>query len=855
MKKAPPTHPSPKHAAHGKEYLELVLQSTNIGVWDWNVQSGDGNIDERWAEIAGYTKDELTPFTINTLLAMMPDEDKAVVQEKLEAHWQNDDSIYKSEYRILDKNGKTIWVEDTGRVVEWTPSGKPLRMVGTHQDITERKINEDQLKKLSRIASESINGAVITDREGRVEWVNDGFIRISGYCLEELKGEKPGDILVGEETDPAVSKQMGDAIKNGEGFHVEILNYHKNNTPYWVEIQCSPLHNEQGLVQGFMAIETDITLAKKTAIRLERQQQMLEQMSDLGNIGAWEVDFVTSDIYWSSMTKKIHEVPENYQPVLGSAIKFYKEGYSRDRIQVLVKNAIERGESFNEELQMVTANNREIWIATRGKPEFVDGVCTRLFGSFQEITERKKVEAELIAAKESAEAGKKQKSDFLASMSHEIRTPINGVIGMLNLLTKTELTQHQSRQVGLARSSAQSLLSLINDILDFSKVEAGKLELEEVTFDLIRLLGEFAQSNAFRCQEKGVEFILDTSQVKHPVVCGDPGRLRQVLTNLTSNATKFTDNGHVLVTCGTAVKEERICLNVSVEDSGIGIPEEKIRSLFDSFTQADSSTTRKYGGTGLGLAIVKNLCQLMGGDIEASSIPGQGSTFSFSLALLPAEEHHACALDGFAPSSKALRALVVENHDVSYAVIQHLLKNLGHTSCRAANGEETISILSHLTDTATSFDFILLNQGLPDIQGLHLAKRIQAVAQAKDIPVILICPLSSPNDQLKRKNTNVLAYIAKPIVVEDLAAAIHRVTDDRSVAIDDGRIPFISQKYVLPALGGTEQNITWHDDTRILLVEDNPVNQEVATGLLHEFGLTCEMAANGIEALEALKGC
>ncbi len=858
MKKPPrndldaPDDVSPQQ--HSEAYLELVLQSTKIGVWRWNVQTGEASIDARWAEIAGYTVDELTSFNIDTLLAMMPAEDAIIVRDKLEAHWRNNESIYKSEYRITHKSGKTIWVEDTGKVVEFDQKGRPVWMVGTHQDITDRKFDEDRLRKLSRIASESINGVVFTDSEGRVEWINQGFERITGYTLAESVGNKPGEMLGGEATDAKVKKEMSQAIRNGEGFHVEIINYHKSGRPYWINIQCSPLLDEQGRAEGFMAIETDITTEKNIAIKLERQQQMLEQMSDLGCIGAWEVDLITSSIYWSSMTKKIHEVPESYQPQLASGIEFYKEGHSRDTIQALVEKAIEDGEPFSTELEIVTAKNNEIWIATKGKTEVVDGVCTRIFGSFQEITDRKKAEAELIEAKEFAEAGKKIKSDLLASMSHEIRTPINGVIGMLNLLSKSELTHHQSRQVGLARSSAQSLLGLINDILDFSKVEAGKLTFEEVNFDLIRMFGEFTQSNAFRCQEKAVELILDTTQVNHRKVCGDPGRLRQILSNLASNATKFTDHGEVRIVCRSERKGDAVFVHVEVHDTGIGIPSEKIPSLFESFTQADTSTTRQYGGTGLGLAIVKNLCELMGGGITATSAVGGGSTFSFTVMLKPDEKGEIIEAHTPVPDDKnALSILVVDDNSSCAAVIQRQLEALGHTVCTALNRETALATLFTHAAEGRVLDFALIDQNMPDMEGLVLASEIYQHDALQRMPVVLMLSLSSAAEKIHRSHNNVSAFIAKPVIYEDLLLLIKHLESQKHARHSDEVIPFVGQKYAVPVCNTEEGKMLWGKETRILLVEDNPVNQEVATGLLQEFGLTYEVAANGMEALAALQ--
>ena len=827
------------------DQMELVIKSTGIGTWDWYIQTGECEINAQWADIVGYDIQELLPFNIDKLLNMMPEEDVISTRQALEQHWRGETSIYRAEYQLKHKKGHLIWVEDTGRVIERDRNGLPLRMVGTHLDITSRRATQNQIKKLSRIASESINGVIITDVEGKVEWINKGFERITGYTLEESLGRKPKDLLAGEKTDAEISRKMGQAIARREGFHVEIINYHKSGREYWIDIQCSPLFDDNGDMQGFMAIETDITKEKEVALKLERQRQMLEQMSELGRIGAWEVDLLKGEVYWSAMTKEIHEVPEDYQPLLDTAINFYKEGYSRTRIQELVSACIETGKPFHAELQMVSAKQREIWIATRGRSEFVDGVCIGIFGSFQEITEKKRTEALLIKAKESAQAGEKIKGEFLASMSHEIRTPINGVIGMLNLLDRTELDQSQKRQVNLANQSAQSLLTVINDILDFSKIEAGKIEIETIDFDLYEHMASFAQSIAIKAFEKKLEFVIDLHGLDTQWVKGDPNRLRQVLNNLASNAIKFTAEGEILVKFQSQRREGLVLLTVDVVDTGIGISEQKIKNLFSPFSQADSSTTREYGGTGLGLAISRQLCNLMNGDVSIQSQEGKGSHFSFTVTFSECEKSNTPlpSLD-----LNNLTILIVDDNQTNRHSLRHLFHHWGANVLEAADGIDAIHTLStHLTGDRM-IDLVLIDQTMPVLDGLTLAKQIQSKPAFSSIPLVLMSSLTTLRSTEELKGLGFIAQLNKPLDIQEVINILVLSFPVLGVVQDDA--VSLRQSDTVEKNG---HKLYLSSDKTILLVEDNLINQEVVKGFLHAYSISVLTAENGIEAIEILK--
>ena len=860
--------------AESKKQLELVVDNTAVGIWDWHLATGKVNFNRRWAQIVGYELEELQPTSIETWSSFAHPEDLKKSGDLLEQHWSGKTSHYVCEARMKHKEGHWVWVLDTGRVVEWDESGAPLRMVGTHLDITEKKQAEFEMVRLSRIANQTDNAVVVTDIHGNVEWVNVSFTRVTGYSLEEVLGKSPGSLLQGPDTDPETVKEMNAAIEKGQPFHVEILNYHKSGRPYWLDLRCNPLLDDQGELQGFMAIEADITQQKKAEEELARQRLMLEQMSLQGRIGAWEVDLVKNKIYWSDMTRAIHEVAEDYDPDMETAINFYKEGESRDRISQAVELGIEKGQAWHEELQLVTAKGREIWVIATGNAEFKNDKCVRLFGSFQDVDSRVKQQHELAHAKEEAEQAAITKSSFLASMSHEIRTPMNGVLGMLGLLQKSSLSKEQLHHVNLAKSSGESLLTLINDILDFSKVEAGKLDLEFLDFDLRAMLGDFSESIAQKAQEKGLELILDVKGIEMVMVKGDPGRIRQIVTNLVGNAIKFTDRGEVTIEAVvTPSKGNKLLLRTSIRDTGIGIPEDRQATLFDSFTQVDASTTRKYGGTGLGLAICKQLCELMNGHIEIQSEMGKGSCFSFEIELETSKEVKPTIPTVFIQGSKIL---ILDDNSTNRSVLRGQLELWGADVTEAGSGPQALELINaaHQNSEQEQYNVVFVDFQMPMMDGAEFGSKVRENKALDRVKLVMMTSISNRGDAKFFADLGFDAYFPKPTTTSDLYNAL-------SVVIEDGEAlsnasPLVTHHYLKELVYGQDgvkeaQTISvnasteelkptyessessWPEDARLLLVEDNYINQAVAQGVLEGMGLTCDIAGNGVEAITALR--
>ncbi|MCJ8318428.1 MAG: response regulator [Colwellia sp.] len=437
------------------------------------------------------------------------------------------------------------------------------------------------------------------------------------------------------------------------------------------------------------------------------------------------------------------------------------------------------------------------------------------------------------------------KSDFLATMSHEIRTPINGVIGMLTLLKQSPLTNEQQRHAFLASSSADSLLSLINDILDFSKMEAGKLTIESLDFNLCDLIGNFASTLAPKAHEKGIELIIDVSQVQLTSVKGDPSRLRQILTNLVSNAIKFTDQGEIVIKASLEkINEQEMYFLCKVTDTGIGIAEDKVNNMFERFTQADTSTTRQYGGSGLGLAIVQNLCQLMGGEVSATSILGQGTTVSFNIKLLTSHQ-----TETLMPSVDISNTniLIVDDNKTNLEVLSGQLNNWGANIVQAFDGQNALSILSKNlnSDGSSFFDVAILDMQMPNMDGAELARLIKLNAQYSKIKLVMMTSIGKQGDAEFFASLGFDCYFSKPASVSELFDALTIVIDDGN-ALQDAS-PLLTSHNIR-----TLKRSNLPKNTHILLVEDNSINQIVAQGMLKSFGATSDIAKNGKEALVCL---
>jgi PAS domain S-box-containing protein len=673
-------------------------------------------------------------------------------------------------------------------------------------------------------------------------WDRDGICRFANQAHFDRLGLTP-DQLVGMSFDDAFGSALDDsrfaaenrraritAALRGERQLFDQTDFDADGTVRHSQCEYLP-HRIDGEVMGFYALIVDITQRKIAESHLAQQEARLATTSRMGEIGGWELDREAQGPFWSEMVYRIHDLSAGELPVLGTALAFYPPEV-RGIVADSVRDAFEHGKPFDIVVPFVTAKGRHRWVRSIGEPQMVDGRCTRIVGAFQDVTEARQAEETLRVAKDAAEAANRAKSEFLANMSHEIRTPLNGVIGMTGLLLETALGAQEREYAEIVRSSGESLLTLINDILDFSKIEAGRLELESIDFNIQNVIEDALDAVALRAAEKRLELRVDIEPATPRIFRGDPTRLRQVLLNLLSNAIKFTERGEVSLTVGAAVdRGDEMKLLFAVRDTGIGIPADRIHTLFAPFIQADTSTTRRFGGTGLGLSISKRLAEAMGGTIEVDSTPGLGSTFRFAVRLRLGEASAA------EPTSQlaGLRVLIVVGHPGDRGILERQLTPQGCELSFRSTAEEGLAQYRAMLAADRPPAAVIIDYDLSDHSGTWVAAAIRATA-APPAALILLAPLSTSISDADTRQID--RVVTKPAKTSVLVRALAELTQVGKPLLGAGNAAPIAL-----ALRGM----------RILLAEDNLVNQKLAMRLLQKLGADVRVVNNGIAVLQALR--
>lgn len=622
----------------------------------------------------------------------------------------------------------------------------------------------------------------ITDLQGNITYANDRFCAISGYTRAELIGVNHRVLNSGVH-DAGVFAHIWQTITQGQVWNGELCNRNKQGGHYWVAATIVPLLGADGLPEQYIGIRTDITARKNFEAQLAEQLGFVEVLLEATPTAIYLKNTQGRYLRFNKAFEKLFGIDRTewigksvFDLVPGDAAAMM---HAKD-LELFASHAVQTYEANFTNRKTGAVREGLYWKAPLLNAE---GKVTALVGTILDVTEKNLLEQELRQAKRVAEAASQAKSDFLANMSHEIRTPMNGVIGMTDLALDTVLTATQREYLSTVKNSAQSLMVILNDILDFSKIEAGKLNIEAVEFPLVSTFADTLKSIVVRAEKKGLALEYHPQTGLPDRVIGDPGRIRQVLTNLCDNAIKFTAQGSVAVYLRYTPLPSGGCeLQIAVQDTGIGIPADKQQGVFEAFNQADTSTTRQFGGTGLGLTICSRLVQLMGGRIWVDSQLGRGSTFHFTVAVqgvqaeptaLPSESQAMANPDTPPTGSPSLRVLLVEDHPINQLLATTLLKKWGHTVVLAKNGQEAVDLFA-----GTSWDLVLMDMQMPVMGGLEATRLIRAQeAPGQHTPIVAMTANAMESDKQACVDAGMDEHLAKPFSAAALQAAIHRCVD------------------------------------------------------------------------------
>ena len=620
------------------------------------------------------------------------------------------------------------------------------------------------------------------------------------------------------------------------------------------ELEARVTERTQNLSQANQELRDQIAERKLAEAALRESELRFRQLAENSSEVFWvsspsgEELFYVSPAYeqiWGWACQSIYEDPKQW----------FNNILEEDRPPVAkALSELSQGTKYDLEYRIRHHNGSIRWIrdrrfAIRGEDKQVVRTC----GVAEDITQRKNLEVEMAKARDAALEGARMKSEFLANMSHEIRTPMNGVIGMTGLLLETELDPRQRDYAETICSSAKSLLSILNDILDFSKIEAGKLEFENLEFDLDEVVEGALSVLVPQARAKGLELRSEIDPKVCTFLCGDPGRLRQVLTNLLNNAVKFTEQGEVVlrvlpredtssgVSLTEVVSGSKTTLRFEIKDTGIGLSEDACGRIFDAFSQADQSTTRRYGGTGLGLTISRQLVRMMHGEIGVESEPGKGSTFWFTSRF----EKRAGGKAAPAKQKPLLsgRVLLADDNATDRQILRSQLTALGMQCTLAASGEEALQFLCEAIAEENPYALALIDMQMPGMNGMELAQAIKSDPITKDTRVIMISSVGNSIDGQTRKNADIDAFFEKPVKQTQLHQCLASVL---------GSAPLKRTKANNHTPSEARPRAV--HDTRILIVEDNEVNKKVMLLVLDDLGYTADTVSNGKEAIAALRG-
>jgi PAS domain S-box-containing protein len=771
--------------------LALVAQKTSNAVVITDLQRRITWVNPGFERISGYTAAEAMGRSPDFLQTDATDHQTVA---RMRAAFDAGENFF-GEILNRSKQGREFW-QDLEIQPLHDKNGTLTGYMSIQSDITDRRLAQNQLEAALRdnnalLSTLDLLGIVsMAERAGRITQINDAFCDISGYTREELVGQNHRMINSGLH-DAAYWDEMWQTIASGRPWRGEVCNRAKNGTLYWVDTFVAPFIGDDGKVEKFVSIRIDITARKAAEALAKRNADLLQ-----GSIEALDDAFALFDDqdklvlcnhrYYELYPQSADAVVlgETFEAIIrtGAARGQYAQAVGREEEWVAQRLAIHQQPQSRLDQKM--SDGRTLRVTERRMP---NGYTV---GFRVDITE-------LVQATEAAQDASRSKSQFLANMSHEIRTPMNAILGMLTLLGKTELAPKQADYAAKSERAAQSLLGLLNDILDLSKAEAGKMTLDPQPFGLAQLMSDIQVITSAYINTKPVELVLKLAPGLPLWVMGDALRLKQVLINLCSNAIKFTPQGQITLSIDLIDRSpDRVMLKFAIQDDGIGIAPENQAKIFTSFTQAEASTTRRFGGTGLGLAISQRLIELMGGKLEMQSALGRGSRFYFTLTLpIGADEvatqssqaqsgqttthaAHASSAEvdvpkAAKPSLAGMRILVAEDNFVNQQIASELLEGEGAVVTLANHGQEALDVIAAATEP---FDVVLMDMQMPVMDGLNATRAIRQTLDANTLPIVAMTANAMDTDRAACLEAGMNDHVGKPFNLAHLVQVLRRVT-------------------------------------------------------------------------------
>jgi len=724
------------------------------------------------------------------------------------------------------------------------PDGTPSGYLGIALDVTQRKAAEQareaSLEMNRAILDTAVNPIISIDSLGTVVSFNPAGERVFGYRETEVLGRNVRRLLPRSQRASAQAflQQLEQQESPGGIRNKEMSGRRKDGSEFPLQLSIGSMQMTERRL--FVCIITDITQQQLQHNELMAARDQLLLAAEAAELGIFAWDLQDGVLRWNERMFQIYGLPLELRDN-GLAYEHWRSRLhpeDRDAAEAMLKGLVDYDEAFNPVFRAVLPDGQIRYIQAAARVErAADGRAIHMTGINRDITAQRELESRLLYAKEQADSANAAKSSFLANMSHEIRTPMNAVLGMLQLVQRTELQPRQLDYVVKAESAARSLLGLLNDILDYSKIEAGKLMLERLPFELEGFLQDLAIVLAGNLGQKDIEVMYDIDPQLPGALVGDSFRLQQILINLAGNALKFTLQGHVVVAMQQLQRSDaRVLLRISVSDSGIGISEEQQRRIFEGFSQAEASTTRRFGGTGLGLVICKRLVELMGGELRVRSELGVGSTFWFDVAV---DVQKPDTLRADCPYvDRPLRLLVADDNAIAAEVLVRMVRALGWHADSVSGGDQAVARVNQALRDGEGYDVVLMDWRMPDCDGLSAARLINQQQGNVSPPMVIMITAHGREALIDAQQEGTRAFVdflTKPVTPRQLAASIERAFMGPLLAADEQQVSPRPQRLL---------------GMRLLVVEDNALNRQVASELLAGEGAQIELAEGGLAGVD-----